>query len=180
MHKFVFACRMQLLHETFLISTMTDTVEENNKSACTVVQLPLTEDDITQLEKAIAGQYAINLLLIPLLLIIFFWGLVYFGIFLGFVVLCNIMIMRASSNKEADFNRPKIVFTGTITNKIERSVGERDYTIIFLGTEEFDIAHAKLQQQPAIGDIVSLHYTQDAAGERRTLIAVHLQGSEAR
>lgn len=64
---------------------MPDQPSESSNNFYTTVLLPLTDKDKRVIEKTIRNYYQVNFLLIPLLILIFFWGLVYFLIFCDFL-----------------------------------------------------------------------------------------------
>ena len=142
----------------------------------TKTELPLTEADMEILKKSISVAYKINILLVPLLALIFFWGIVYFIIFFAFTVLCNVLVIGKAMKEEEDLARPKIVFTGTITNIIKRPVEDGYDTIAFMGPEEFNITYANPYIELVTDDKASLHYSQKENGQKGMLIAVERLG----
>jgi hypothetical protein len=151
---------------------MTSLTPGNTNEYYTAEELPLTEADIEKLKKGISVSYKINLVLVPLLALIFFWGILYFIIFFLFTVLCNILVFRKAMKEEEDLRRPKIVFTGPITNKIKRPVEDSYDTIVYMGAEEFNITYANPYRELQAWDRISLHYSQKENGERGMLIAI--------
>jgi hypothetical protein len=138
----------------------------------TKTEIPLTEADSEVLKKSISVSYKINIVLVPLMALIFFWGMLYFIIFFVFTVLCNILVIRKAMKEEENLARPKIVFTGTITNTVKRPVEDGYDTIAFMGPEEFNITYANPYIELAAGDTASLHYSQKENGQKGMLIAV--------
>ena len=155
---------------------MTGAPREWQSEYYTKKELPLTEADISVLKKSISVSYKINLVLVPLLALIFFWGMLYFVVFFVFTVLCNVLVIRKAMKEEQDLVRPKIIFTGTITNTIKRPLEDSYDTIVFMGPEEFDITYAKPYCELATGHIASLHYSQKGNGQKGMLIAVERIG----
>lgn len=151
---------------------MTSLTPGNTTEYYTTEELPLTESDIEKLTKDISVSYKINLVLVPLLALIFLWGMLYFIIFFVFTVLCNVWVLKKALKEEEDLVRPKIIFTGIITNTIKRPVEDSYDTIVYMGPEEFNITYANPYRELITGDRVSLHYSQKENGERGMLIAI--------
>lgn len=78
----------------------------------TVTEAPLTITDKIKLRKSLLGAFKMNILLVPFLIILFFWGWLYFGIFAVFEVGCNIVFMMNYSAIKQQLNNSKQVFTG--------------------------------------------------------------------
>jgi hypothetical protein len=155
---------------------MTNQLPEQIGKYYTKTEIPLTEADIEILKKSISVGYEINIVLVPLLALIFFWGMLYFIIFFVFTVLCNVLVIRKGMKEEEDLVRPKIIFTGTITHTIKRPVEDSYDRIVFMGPEEFNITYANPYCELVTGDIVSLHYSQKENGQKGMLIAVERIG----
>lgn len=68
--------------------------------------------------------------------------------------------------------RPKVIISGKVTNKVKRPGGDSNDTIIFLGPGEFNITYVSDNLQVEINDMISLHYSQTGAGERRLLLKI--------
>lgn len=139
-------------------------------------EFPLSEADIEILKKSISVSYEINIVLVPLLALILFWGMLYFIIFFVFTVLCNVLVIRKAMKEEEDLARPKIVFTGTITNTIKRPVEDSYDTIVFMGPEEFNITYANPYCELVTRDLASLHYSKKENGQKGMLISVERIG----
>ncbi|MDN5288448.1 MAG: hypothetical protein JWR38_4722 [Mucilaginibacter sp.] len=129
---------------------------ENANDFYTTVLLPLTEEDKQVIKKAIKNQYQVNVLLLPLLILIFFWGLWYFLCFLVFVVWYNIAAFFGVEKNELSLNNPKTILTGKITQKEPPGDG----LVIFLGPERFELTYANITFPIEVGDTVSLHYSR--------------------
>ncbi len=151
---------------------MTSQLPEQNSQYYTTTELPLTEADLEILKKSISVSYEINIVLVPLLALIFFWGMLYFIIFFVFTLLCNVLVIRKAMREEEDLQRPKIIFTGTITNTLKRQVEDSYDTIVFMGPEEFNITYANPYIELVAGDRVALHYSQKENRQKGMLIAV--------
>jgi len=135
---------------------MSDQPCENIDNYYTTAVLPLTEEDKQVIKKVIKNYYQVNVLLLPLLAIIFFWGLLYFVIFLIFVLWYNISAFSSIAKNEQSLDHPKIILTGKITKK--ESPGEE--MVFYLGSERFDVTYANITYSIEVGDTVSLHYSQ--------------------
>lgn len=147
---------------------MPDQPSENSNNFYTTVLLPLTEKDKRVIEKTIKSYYQVNVLLIPLLVLIFFWGLMYFLIFLAFVIFYNIFAFYSVSKDERSLANQKTVLTGRITKK--EPPGEE--IILFFGLERFDVTYANITYPIEVGDIVSLSYSQFKSKDRGILLSV--------
>lgn len=134
----------------------------------TAVLLPLTEKDKLVIEKTIKNHFKVNVLLLPLLVLIFFWGLVYFLIFFALVLAYNISAFYSIDKNERSLNNPKTILTGTITKKEPH--GEE--MIFFFGPERFDVTYANITYAIEVGDTVSLHYSQFNSKQRGILLGV--------
>ena len=120
-----------------------------------VTELPLTQEDINKLSKTLSGSYKMNILLLPLLVIIYFWGALYFGIFTAFVILCNIIFTRNYLSTQQELTKPKIVITGIVTE-----VRKNEETIICFGNEQFDITYANITFPIEVDDTISIQYSK--------------------
>ena len=89
---------------------MHDQLYENANNLYTTVLLPLTEKDKLVIEKTIKNHYQINVLLLPLLVLIYFWGLVYFLIFLAVVLAYNISAFYSINKHEVSLNNQKLTW----------------------------------------------------------------------
>jgi hypothetical protein len=147
---------------------MPDQPSENVNNSYTTVLLPLTEKDKVVIEKTIKNHYEVNILLLPLLVLIFFWGLVYFLIFLFLVLAYNISAFYSIRKHERSLNNQKTVLIGRITQK--EPPGEE--IIFFFGPERFDITYANITYPIEVGDMVSLHYSQFNSKQRGILLSV--------
>ncbi|MBT2619988.1 MULTISPECIES: hypothetical protein [Chryseobacterium] len=147
---------------------MHDQLYENANNLYTTVLLPLTEKDKLVIEKTIKNHYQINVLLLPLLVLIYFWGLVYFLIFLAVVLAYNISAFYSINKHEVSLNNQKTVLTGKITRK--EPPGEE--MIFFFGPERFDVTYANITYPVEVGDTISLHYSQFSSKRRGILLSV--------
>lgn len=147
---------------------MPDQPSENSNNFYTTVLLPLTDKDKQVIEKTIRNYYQVNILLIPLLILIFFWGLVYFLIFLAFVISYNLFAFYSISKDERSLANQKTVLTGRITKK--EPPGEE--MILFLGPERFDVTYANITYPIDVGDTISLSYSQLNSKDRGILLSV--------
>jgi hypothetical protein len=132
---------------------MSEPVETNRSVPYQVTELPLTQEDINKLSKTLSGSYKMNILLLPLLVIIYFWGALYFGIFLAFVILCNIIFTRNYWSAQQQLTKPKMVITGVVSE-----ITKNEETMIYFGKEQFDITYANVTFPIAIDDLISIHY----------------------
>lgn len=150
-------------------------LSENDKEVSdyyTAIDLPLTNDDKYVIKKSISTYWSANIILLPLLAIIFFWGLLYFCIFLVFALWYNISAAATVNQNELSMNNCKTVLTGKLTGKGQPVDGG---TIIFFGPDKFDITYANSPFKFEIGDVVSLHYSQIRIGKRGILLKVEKQ-----
>jgi hypothetical protein len=85
-------------------------------------------------------------------------------------LLWNIYAIKVRHSTRKEITRPKIIITGKITDKAERLSGDSNDTIIFFGTEEFNITYVSEKLQVEINDIISLHYSQTGTGGKRMLL----------
>jgi hypothetical protein len=130
---------------------------------------PLSDEDILKIKKDINTHYSVNILLIPLLIIIYFWGFLFFFIFLIFVLWYNISASFTVAKRQASLNNPKLIFTGKVASK---SRPGEDELVVYFGTERFDLTYANTRLPIEIGDILSLHYSQLTGGEKGILLKV--------
>lgn len=135
---------------------MPDQSYENVNNFYTTVLLPLTEEDKQVIKREIKNQYQANILLLPLLALILFWGLWYFLCFLIFVLWYNIAAFLGVQKNELSLNNPKTILTGEITKKEPPGDG----LIVFLGPERFELTYANITFPVEVGDTVSLHYSR--------------------
>jgi hypothetical protein len=133
---------------------MLENVETNRSMPYQVTESPLTPEDINKLGKTLSGSYKMNILLLPLLVIIYFWGTLYFGIFFVFVILCNILFTRNYWSTQQELTKPKMIITGIVTE-----ITKNEETIIYFGNERFDITYANVTFPIAVDDMVSIHYS---------------------
>lgn len=150
---------------------MTENTKLNNSSPYTVTEAPLTDADIAKLRKTMAGAYKLNLLLVPLLMLLFFWGLLYFGIFAVFVIGCNVIFTKNYKTTEQQLTMPKIVFTGLVTRL---SGGEE--MITHFGTETLDITYANVLFEIKVNDLVSVHYSKNSNNSKGQILDVVKEG----
>ena len=138
----------------------------------TIRELPLTKEDKEKLKKDSSNHFAVNILLLPLLFIIFFWGTLYFSIFAVLTLLWNMYAIKVEHSTEKEMERSKMIITGKVTDKVKRAAGDSNDTIIFFGTEEYNITYVSDNLQIEINDIISLHYSQTGDGKRRMLLKI--------
>ena len=146
--------------------------KEYKSNYFTIEELPLTAEDREKLKKDISNHFAINILLLPLLFIILFWGILYFSIFAVFTLLWNVYALKVRYSVQKEMASPKIIITGKITDKAKRPDGDSNDTIIFFGTEKFDITYVSNSPQLEINDMISLHYSQTVGGNIRMLLKI--------
>lgn len=132
---------------------------------------PLTEEDKQVIKKAIKPYYQANLLLLPILAIVFFFGLWYFLFFAILVVCYNIFAFSSIKKNELSLNNPKTILTGEITQKEPPGDG----TFIYFGQERFELTYANITYPIEVGDTVSLHYSQFNVNQRGILLSVEKQ-----
>lgn len=147
---------------------MPDQPPENLNGSYTILLLPLTEEDKLVIKKAIKPYYQVNFLLLPLLVLIYFFGLWYFLIFLVLVLLYNISAFYSIKENEGSLNNQKTILTGKITQKEPPGDG----TFIYLGPERFDVSYVNIAFPIEVGDTVSLHYSQFNIKKRGILLRV--------
>lgn len=121
----------------------------------TVTELPLTQEDINKLGKTLSGSYKMNILLLPLLVIIYFFGALFFGIFIAFVILCNVIFTKNYLSTQQELTKPKIVITGIVTE-----VRKNEETVIYFGNEQFDITYANVTFPIEVNDMIAVHYSK--------------------
>jgi hypothetical protein len=134
---------------------MLENVETNKSMPYQVTELPLTPEDINKLSKTLSGSYKMNILLLPLLAIIYFWGALYFGIFTAFVIICNILFTRNYLSTQQELTNSKMVITGIVTE-----IRKNEETIICFGNEQFDITYANVTFPIKVDDMISIHYSK--------------------
>ncbi|WP_343303056.1 hypothetical protein AAHN97_15995 [Chitinophaga niabensis] len=137
----------------------------------TTTLLPLTEADKQVIKKAIKPYYQVNFILIPVLAVVFFFGLWYFLIFLTLVVCYNLFAFSSIKKNELSLSNPKTILTGEITKKEPPGDG----TFIYFGQERFELTYANITYPVEVGDKVSLHYSQFNANQRGILLSVEKQ-----
>ena len=96
-----------------------------------------------------------NILLLPLLVIIYFLGALYFGFFAAFVIICNIFFTRNYLSTQQELTKPKIVITGIVTE-----IRKNEETIVYFGKEQFDITYANVTFPIEVNDMISVHYSK--------------------
>jgi hypothetical protein len=134
---------------------MLENVETNKSMPYQVTELPLTPEDINKLSKTLSGSYKMNILLLPLLVIIYFWGVLYFWIFTAFVIICNILFTRNYLSTQQELTNSKMVITGIVTE-----IRKNEETIICFGNEQFDITYANVTFPIKVDDMISIHYSK--------------------
>lgn len=158
---------------------MTKVYRETHSEHYSTIELPLTEGDKIKIKKDIARYYKVNLILVPLLILIFFWGVLYFTIFGALTLLWNVYAAQHENMAGKMLQHPKIVITGKITNKTKRPAGDGNDTIIFLGPEEFNITYANPVVEMETGDMIDLHYSQRENGTRDILLKMETYTSQS-
>lgn len=143
----------------------------------TVTELPLTSVDKEKIEKDITIYFKLNILLIPLLILIFFWGWIYALIFGTLVLAWNLYAIKHQTTAQKNSELAKIIFTGRVTKMEHVPSGDSTDTILYLGTESFNITYANTHLKIATGDLVSLHYSQNEKGERKLLLSIESNNS---
>jgi hypothetical protein len=138
-----------------------------NISSYQVTELPLTQEDIKKLGKTLSGSYKMNFLLVPLLIIIYFWGALYFAIFTAFVIICNIIFTRNYWSTQKELTKPKMVITGIVTE-----VRKNEEMIICFGNELFDITYANVTFPIDVGDLISIHYSKKEKNTKGQILNV--------
>jgi hypothetical protein len=134
---------------------MFENVEINKSIPYLVTELPLTQEDINKLGKTLSGSYKMNIILLPLLVIIYFWGALYFIIFTAFVIICNVIFTKNYLSTRQELTRSKIVITGIVTE-----VRKNKETIIYFGKEQFDITYANVTFPIEVNDVISIQYSK--------------------
>jgi len=135
----------------------------------TVTEAPLTQNDIEKLHKILSSSYQMNVLLLPLLVLIYFWGILYFALFSAFVIICNCIFTNNYLSTKHGLTLPKIVITGVVTN-----MKKDEEFILNFGSEEFDITYANSKCVIQVGDLVSIHYSKKENTSRGHLLNVEL------
>ena len=134
---------------------MCENVEINKSIPYKVTELPLTQEDLNKLGKTLSDSYKMNILLLPLLLIIYFWGALYFWIFAVFVIMCNIIFTKNYLSTQQEMTKFKIVITGIVTE-----IRKDEETIICFDNEQFDITYANATFPIKVNDMISIHYSK--------------------
>lgn len=129
---------------------------------------PLTEEDKNVIKKAIKPYYQANFVLVPLLAVVFFFGLWYFLIVLILVLSYNLFAFSSIKKNELSLNHPKTILTGKITFKEPPGDG----TFIYLGEERFELSYVNITFPIEVGDTISLHYSQFNVNQRGILLGV--------
>lgn len=138
----------------------------------TQVYTALTDEDQQAIKKDINTCWSVNILLVPLAVLIFFWGIPYFMVFLVFTIGYNIFAFRLSNKKELSLTNPKIIWTGKVTQSMP-STG--DGIVIFVGKKQIDLTYGKIPRPIELGDTISLHYSQMPGGEPGILLKVEIE-----
>lgn len=134
-----------------------------------LTEMPLIEDDIEKLNTLLSNSYKMNILLLPLLVIILFWGLLYFSAFAAFVLICNIFFTKAYFSTKRELLNSKIVITGIVS-----SIYKNEETIINFGSERFDITYANVKFPIRVNDSISIHYAMTEKGTRGHLLKIEV------
>ena len=132
-----------------------------------VTELPLTQEDINKLRKTLSDSYKMNILLLPLLVIIYFWGTLYFGIFTAFVVICNVIFTKNYLSTQKELTKSKIVITGIVTE-----VRKNEETLICFGDEAFDITYVNVTFPIEVNDLISVHYSKKENNRKGQILNV--------
>ncbi|HEX6431232.1 MAG TPA: hypothetical protein VF008_26260 [Niastella sp.] len=132
-----------------------------------VTELPLTQEDINKLRKTLSDSYKMNILLLPLLVIIYFWGALYFGIFTAFVIICNVIFTKNYLSTQKELTKSKIVITGIVTE-----VRKNEETLICFGDEELDITYANVTFPIEVNDLISVHYSKKENNRKGQILNV--------
>ena len=128
---------------------------ENRSMPYKVTELPLSQEDINKLDKTLWGSFKMNILLLPLLVIIYFWGALYFGIYTVLVIICNLIFTQNYLSTQQALTKSKIVITGIVTE-----VRKDEETIIYFGNEQFDITYANVTFPIEVNDMLSIQYSK--------------------
>ena len=148
---------------------MCENSDTNESLSYTITEVPLTQDDINKLHKILSSCYQMNFLLLPLLICIFFWGVLYFGIFLVFVIICNGVFTNNYFATAHGLTQSKIVVTGVVT-----SVWNSEEMNINFGSEKFDITYANVKFLIKINDKVAIHYSKKEDNSRKHILNVEM------
>ena len=148
---------------------MLEGTDANKLLSYTLTEVPLTQNDVEKLQEILSHSYQMNILLLPLLVLIYFWGILYFGIFAAFVIICNIIFTNNYLSTKHGLTKPKIVVTGIITN-----VRKNEETIINFGKEEFDITYANANFLMQVDDMISIHYSKKENNSRGHLLNIEI------
>jgi len=146
---------------------MFENVEINKSMPYKVTELPLTQEDINKLGKTLSGSYKMNILLLPLLVIIYFFGVLYFVIFTAFVIICNVLFTKNYLSTQQELTQSKIVITGIVTE-----VRKNEETIIYFGNEQFDITYANATFPIEVNDMISVHYSKKENNTKGQILKV--------
>ena len=146
---------------------MFENVEINKSMPYKVTELPLTKEDINKLGKTLSNSYKMNILLLPLLVIIYFWGALYFWIFMAFVIVCNVIFTRNYLSTQQELTRSKIVITGIVTE-----VRKNEERIVCFGNEEFDITYANVAFPIEVNDMISVQYSKKENNRKGQILNV--------
>ncbi|SHE76677.1 hypothetical protein [Pedobacter caeni] len=137
-------------------------------SSYTTTLVPLTAEDKQVIKKAISTYYKPNIILLPLLVVCFFFGIWYLLFWLALVIWYNISAFSSIKKNERSLDQPKMILTGKITKK--EPPGEE--MVIFLGGERFDITYANVTFPLEVDDLVAIHYSQFDDKKRGELLSV--------
>ena len=137
----------------------------------TVAHLPLGPADQKQLMKDLAIACFLNLLLsLPMLACYFLWkgGS---AIFIAVIIIVwNIISVSSIISIINSMAHPKTVITG----RVARKESNDEYSQLFFGQQGFTIT-CKGFDSITVGDIVSLHYSQNKKGEKDSLLSLQKQ-----
>ena len=123
------------------------------------------------LSKAVSNTYKANILLLPLLVVMYFWGILYFTAFAAFVIICNISFTKNYLSLTYGLTQNKIVITGTVTD-----VRKDDETIVSIGDNDFDITYANADFIIKSGDKVAIHFSKKQNNSRGQLLTIQMAG----
>lgn len=146
---------------------MCENIEPSKLIPYKVTELPLAQEDINKLSKTLSDSYKMNILLLLLLGIIYFWGVLYFAIFTAFVIICNVIFTKNYLSTQQEMTKPKIVVTGIVTD-----IRKNEETIVYFGNEQFDITYANATFPIEVNDMISIHYSKKENNTKGQILSV--------
>jgi hypothetical protein len=133
-----------------------------------ISEAPFSENDKVVVEKHIKNLYAVNWILITIVIASYFLGIICFSI-VFFIVICYYVWVgndEINALKQVKKNI-KLVLTGVVTKKYDLQE-----CFIFFGDDKFEITYANIKFDLAVNDKVELHYVPKGHNEISHLLLV--------